>query len=216
MSLPIIGITADQHKNRHRVSEGYAKAVHRGGGIPILLPPILRQESNYLTICDGFVFSGGDDPIMEQWNIPTHPKATPVEQNRQTFETSLLGVLQELPDIPVLGVCLGMQWMGLLAGGSLEQDLLEPFASLHKDGEHAIHGEFGEGIVHTNHHQALSDVGSLTVVATAEDGIIEGVRDGSKNWYVGVQWHPERTENVLLGQNLFSQLVTATKSTIQA
>jgi putative glutamine amidotransferase len=214
--MPIIGITADQHKNRHRVSVLYAKAVHRGGGIPILLPPIFGQECNYLAICDGFVFSGGNDPSMEQWNIPTHPKATPVAKNRQAFETSLLGMLQELPDVPVLGVCLGMQWMGLLAGGSLEQDLLEPFASHHKDGDHTIHGELGEGIVHTNHHQALTDAGSLSVVATAEDGVIEGVRDSSKNWYVGVQWHPERTENVTLGQNLFAQLVTATKSTIQA
>ena len=99
--------------------------------------------------------------------------------------------------------------MGLLAGGSLEQDLPEPLASHHGTGEHKVTGSIGEGLVHTHHHQALTDAGSLTVVASADDGVIEAVRDVSRSWYVGVQWHPERTKDQQLGQGLFEQLLTA-------
>ncbi len=206
---PIIGITADHHEKRHRVGIAYANAIVCAGGIPLILPPILSQKDHYLSVCDGFVFSGGDDPQMEQWNIPTHPNATPVAKERQEFELALLTSLQEAPNVPVLGVCLGMQWMGLLAGGALEQDLSEPFLSHHIKGEHVIVGELGSGSVHTHHHQALSCAGSLSIVASSDDGVIEAVRDYSNNWYVGVQWHPERTDNVQLGQDLFNQLVAA-------
>jgi putative glutamine amidotransferase len=206
---PIIGITADHHEKRHRVGIAYANAIVIAGGVPLILPPILSQTGHYLSICDGFVFTGGDDPLMEDWNIPTHASATPVAKERQEFELALLALLQDEPNVPVLGVCLGMQWMGLLAGGTLEQDLPEPHASHHRMGEHAIDGEIGSGKVYTHHHQALSHSGSLSVIATSDDGVIEAVRDYSKNWYVGVQWHPERTGNSELGQDLFNQLVAA-------
>lgn len=206
---PIIGVTADQHEKRHRVAIAYAKSVICAGGVPLILPPVVSQIDHFLTICDGFVFTGGDDPQMEHWGIATHECATPVAQERQEFETTLLTSLQERKSVPVFGVCLGMQWMGLIAGGTLEQDLPEPQALHHIDGVHQIIGELGEGLVHSHHHQALVDVGTLSVVATAEDGVIEAVRDHSRAWYVGVQWHPERTETSLLGQDLFNQFVHA-------
>ena len=215
MSAPIIGITTDMHEKRHRVSIAYSVAVAQAGGIPLLIPPIIGQEKNYLAICDGFVFTGGDDPRMEHWGISTHKNATKVAIDRQTCELTLLGGLQLLPEIPVLGVCLGMQWMGLIAGGTLEQDLSEPFATNHLKGAHTVSGELGAGEVHTHHHQALRDAGSLTVIARADDGVIEGVRDNERNWYVGVQWHPERTEQNTLGQGLFDQLLCAVKNTIR-
>ncbi|MBC8201551.1 MAG: gamma-glutamyl-gamma-aminobutyrate hydrolase family protein [Planctomycetes bacterium] len=206
---PIIGITADHHEKRLRVAIAYAHSVICAGGVPVILPPVLSQMDHFLAICDGFVFTGGDDPQMEQWGVPTHASAMPVAQDRQKFETALLLSLQERKSVPVFGVCLGMQWMGLVAGGTLKQDLQEPQASHHINGQHHISGELGEGLVHTHHHQALIDAGTLSVVANADDGVIEAVRDNSRAWYVGVQWHPERTENTLLGQDLFNQFVKA-------
>jgi putative glutamine amidotransferase len=205
--LPIIGITADQHENRYKIGLAYATAVIKAGGIPLILPPIVGMESHYVNICDGFVFTGGDDPIMEEWGIATHVQATPVAAERQAFDLALLNELQRLPNVPVLGVCLGMQWMCLLADGTLEQDLTEPFASYHKSGEHPISGALGNGTVHTNHHQAMATAGSLDVIALADDGVIEAVQDVNRLWYIGVQWHPERTEEAQLGQGLFNQLV---------
>lgn len=210
---PIIGITADYHEKRHRVADAYSNAVFSAGGTPLIIPPISGIESHFLTICDGFVFTGGDDPKMEEWGIATHPNATPVSHERQEFELSLISKLQQYQETPVLGICLGMQWMCLLAGGTINQDLHEPFAKNHKNSTHKISGAFGEGSVHSHHHQAMSNAGSLEIIATADDGIIEAVRDSNRLWYVGVQWHPERTENVKLGQELFNQLIQASLRT---
>jgi len=206
---PVIGITADHHKKRHRVATAYSEAVQKAGGLPILLPPIQGMEFHYLTLCDGFIFSGGDDPTMEEWGVKTHPNATPVSPERQTFEVSLLTALQDRKEVPVLGVCLGMQWMGLLAGGMLEQDLPEPLVANHKEADHLVSGSIGEGVVHSRHHQALTSSGSLEIVAVSEDGVIEAVKSVKHFWYTGVQWHPERTEDQKLGQDLFVQLVHA-------
>ena len=146
---------------------------------------------------------------MEQWGIVTHESATPCDKERQAFEISLLKHLARVPEKPVLGVCLGMQWMGLLAGGTLEQDLEPKYAAHHRSGSHKVLGELGDATVHSSHHQALLASGTLEVVATADDGIIEAVRDLDRKWYVGVQWHPERTNDQTLGQGLFNQLCEA-------
>jgi putative glutamine amidotransferase len=205
----IIGITADRFKGRYLVGEKYAACVASAGGLPVILPPLLGHEEHFIELCDGFVFSGGDDPVMEQWGIETHQAATPCDKKRQQFETSLLEHLAGVPEKPVLGVCLGMQLMGLIAGGVLEQDLEPKYAELHRDGNHQVFGELGEGEVHSSHHQALTESGSLKVIATAEDGIIEAVQDLGRNWCIGVQWHPERTCDPTLGQGLFDQLCGA-------
>ena len=209
---PIIGITSDMHETRHRVGAAYAHAIVKAGGLPIILPPIVGMEAHYISICDGFVFTGGDDPHMERWGISTHPKAKIVSKLRQQFELVLLEKLQSTPEIPVFGVCLGMQWMGLLAGATLEQDLSTPFAENHADKDHRVEGQIGSGIVHSHHHQALTSAGNLVVTARADDGVIEAVEDQSRAWYVGVQWHPERTDDDVLGQGLFDQLVGTAKS----
>ena len=206
---PIIGITADHHENSHRVAIAYANAIFQAGGTPIMLPPILGIQSHFLEICDGFVFTGGNDPIMEEWNIQTHPNAVPVSQERQSCELALLRYLAGRKEVPVLGVCLGMQWMSLLSGGTIAQDLAEPHASNHKKGDHTIEGTLGNGTVHSHHHQAIVETGSLITVAVADDGVIEAVQDPNRHWYLGVQWHPERTEDFQLGQGLFNQLVQA-------
>lgn len=213
---PIIGITSDLHETRFKVGVAYAGAVVKAGGVPIILPPIVGMEPHVLSVCDGFVFTGGDDPCMEHWGVSTHPKAKIVPKQRQEFELALLEKLQSVPEIPVLGVCLGMQWMGLLAGATLEQDLPTPLAENHADSIHEIQGHIGSGTVHSHHHQALVSAGDLVVTARANDGVIEAVEDQSRTWYVGVQWHPERTDNDVLGQGLFDQLVSAAKSGVTA
>lgn len=208
----IIGITSEIHETRHRVGSAYANAVVKAGGVPVILPPIAGMAVHFLSICDGFVFTGGDDPHMERWGVTTHPNAKVVSKQRQEFELTLLEKLQSAPEVPVFGVCLGMQWMGLLAGATLEQDLPSSLAENHADADHMIEGLIGSGIVHSHHHQALTSAGNLTVTARADDGVIEAVEDQSRAWYVGVQWHPERTDNEELGQRLFDQLVSTANS----
>ena len=219
---PLIGITTDvveAAEGRLKVdcSLAYATCVEQAGGVPIMLPPIPSQLADHVRLCDGFILTGGDDPRMEPFGVPTHPKAKVIHPKRQEYELALLDALKgERPQTPVLGVCLGMQLMALHAGGKLNQYLPETLArhALHKNAEHRIipergAGFIGSGVVWSNHRQAVDDPGPLRVMARSEDKLIEAVSDPSRPWYVGVQWHPERTQDEVLGRRVFSSLTDA-------
>jgi putative glutamine amidotransferase len=210
-SPPIIGITTDLADGRHQAGVGYAHAVRRAGGVPVLLPPVPGCAAAHLDLCDGLVLTGGDDPIMERFGCATHRKAKPVHPDRQAYELDLLDLVKT--DVPVLGVCLGMQLMCLHAGGRIDQHLPDTLATHadHWDARaHGVSGSLGSGTVHSHHRQAVIDPGRLDVDARAHDGVIEAVRDSDRRFYVGVQWHPERTADPALGAALFEQLVAAT------
>jgi putative glutamine amidotransferase len=212
---PLIGITADLDSGRHQVGEGYSAAVRDAGGVPVVLPCEPRCAAAYVALCDGLVLSGGGDPATEPWGEPTHPRARALDPRRQEFEVALLEAIDAEGGIPVLGICLGMQLMGLHRGGRLDQYLPETLATAerHSPGRsHAVSGAFGSGPVHSNHRQALADPGSLHVVARSEDGVIEAVRDERRPFYVGVQWHPERTADDALGPGLFRDLIAAART----
>lgn len=207
------------------VSRTYIASVTGAGGIPVLLcpvpgpgDPVVETARRHAELCDAFILTGGDDPATEEYGVPTHPKANRVHPDRQRFEEALLGILaEEHPDKPVLGVCLGMQMMALAAGGTLNQHMPDdtPTAPDHADG--AVHevrpvGDNAlalEGRVASRHHQAVREAGALEVVAIAHDGVIEGVEDPERRFYLGVQWHPERTTTDALGPGLFRALVQA-------
>ena len=214
MSDPLIGITADLEGERYRASPAAAAAVSRAGGIPVVLPCRPERTEDYLRRLDGVILSGGDDPIMERWGVPTHPRATPIDARRQAFELALLEALRDRPAIPALGICLGMQLMGLAHGGALDQHLPESLetAAVHwPRTTHLVEGTLGRGAVHSHHRQALRDSGSLRAVAWAPDGVIEAVADDARAFYLGVQWHPERTEDERLGVGIIAQLVEAAR-----
>ena len=212
MRPPIIGITADLADSTYRVSTRCPAAVAAAGGLPLLLPCLPEAAAEFVERCDGLILSGGDDPIMERWGVPTHPQATPVNPKRQAFELALLEILESRQHVPVLGVCLGMQLMGLFRGGTLIQYLPDTLASADQHWpktSHSVHGELGRGSVHSHHRQALADPGQLRVAAAADDGVIEAIRDDGRPFYLGVQWHPERTQDETLGVGVIRQLVEA-------
>jgi putative glutamine amidotransferase len=215
VSRPLIGITCDRDASHHRVAAAYAALVGQAGGIPVLLPCEPAYAAEYVRRCDGLVLSGGDDPIMEHWEVETHPRAKPIHPQRQAFELALLDALDDRRDRPVLGICLGMQLMALSRGGGLDQYLADtlPTAGRHwPRTDHPVDGALGAGVVHSHHRQAVNDPGSLRVVARAADGVIEAVRDEGRRFYVGVQWHPERSSDEKLGAGLFRELVRAAGS----
>lgn len=213
---PVIGITVDMDSERCFVRPGYALAIERAGGLPVLLAPSVTLIPQYLSRCAAFVLTGGDDPIMEQWGIATHPKATKVHPARQAFELALLTELETRPAVPVLGICLGMQLMSLCAGGVLEQHLpdVDSDAAARHWGRrlHDVEGDLGAGQVVSHHRQVITDPGRLQVCANAADGIIEAVRDPVRAFYLGVQWHPERTEDLSLGSAIFRSFVGASRT----
>ncbi len=215
-SRAVIGITADAEGERFFLSRSYAELTASAGGLPVILACRSDCVRDYLELCDGFILSGGDDPDMAQWGLPMHPKAKAIDPERQEFETALLDALAAQPELPVFGVCLGMQMMALHAGGELDQHLPDSLATAadHWGKKlHSVAGELGEGLVHSHHRQAITDPGRMKVVATAPDGVIEAVQSPDRRFYFGVQWHPERTESESLGSGLIRRLVQASAGT---
>lgn len=227
---PIIGITVDNRDNTaasgiYECNLAYCATVVRAGGVPVLLPHEVELVEHYLKICDGFLLTGGVDARTEAYGVATHPMAKPMDARRQAFETALLCALQPAKDKAVLGVCLGMQLMTLHAGGTLNQHLPDtlPQAHVHqKNNRHTIVLRSDQSLfdpaaamqstVVSSHRQGMESPGRLSVIATAEDGVIEAVQDLSRRFYVGVQWHPERGGDGELNQALVDRLVSACRS----
>jgi putative glutamine amidotransferase len=225
---PLIAITPDimtvNGVERFVAGTAYAEAVERAGGTPVIVPARAEAAAETAARFDAFVLTGGDDPRTEPFGASTHPKATPVRQQRQAFETELLrGLEADHPKKPVLGVCLGMQMMALVAGGELDQHMPEttPTHADHWEADHDVEPAAGgacvalaeplAGVVRSKHRQAVRDPASLEVFAHAPDGVIEAVADPGRRFYVGVQWHPERTAGRRCGRALFEGLIASVR-----
>jgi gamma-glutamyl-gamma-aminobutyrate hydrolase PuuD len=218
---PLIGISPDVSepapgKPRVQCSLNYSRAVAAAGGLPVFLAPDLALIPHQLDSCAGFVLTGGDDPRMEEFGEPTHPAVTPLHALRQSYEVALIRALLDRPDIPVLGICLGMQIMSIVAGGKFNQHLPDthPDAERHRhDRRHPVRpvGDSGlpPGEVLSHHSQAVTDPGRLLSAAVSDDGLIEAVQNPDAAFCLGVQWHPERMGQGPLGADLFSRLVRA-------
>ena len=207
---------------RYESPAGYAQAVRRAGAMPLLLPYQVECIEQYLEVCDGLVLAGGDDPNTEPFGDPVHPEARRVHPQRQVFETALLAALDRTAH-PVLGICLGMQWMALHHGGRLDQFLPETqpesVAAVHAEGDHEVVLCAGDhrwlpprGRVRSHHRQAVREAGRLRVCARSDPssgGLIEAIDLPGDRFYLGIQWHPERTTDSKLGEGLFKALVEA-------
>lgn len=220
---PVVGITTDVSDSNGRqkldVGLAYARCVERAGGTAFLLPPLPDAIPGQIDVCDAFVFTGGDDPRMEAFGGVSHPRITPLHPLRQEYELALLAALDSRPHTPVLGICLGMQLMCLRAGGTMDQYMPDttPTHARHWGADHVVTPmhisepaiRLVAGAVHSKHKQAIVATGAMRTIATSDDGVIEAAAHPARRFYVGVQWHPERTENAALGQSIFDQLIAA-------
>jgi putative glutamine amidotransferase len=231
---PIIGITADLVEvsaegappgspPRRRVIQAmtYVDAVRSAGGMPVLLPPLPELAREQCRAVHALLFTGGQDVDMRRFGQENHPAARLMHPQRQEHELALLKAADETPRLPVLGVCLGMQLMCLHRGGTLIQHLPDVLPSadrhlhdtlhpiLQEPGVRLEHGELPPGSAASSHHQGVDSPGSLRTVARSDDGVIEAVDDGTRPFYFGVQWHPERTPDDGLGAAIVGRLVRA-------
>jgi putative glutamine amidotransferase len=219
MKLPRIGITADialdaAGNPRHQVRATYVDAVIAAGGVPVILPAVAKLRAELLDGLDGVLMTGGDDIDTRPLGVEIHPQAKCMHPDRQEAEFALLRALEERPNMPVLGICLGMQLMGVHGGCTLMQHMHDhlPDADRHgKDRRHPVVSELGSGAVASYHHQALADSANFAVVGRSDDGVIEAIRDTQRPFYVGVQWHPERTEDATMGLGVIRKLVDAAR-----
>ncbi|MEU4426212.1 gamma-glutamyl-gamma-aminobutyrate hydrolase family protein [Actinoplanes sp. NPDC024001] len=199
------------------VPHDYVEAVRLAGGRAVLLPPD-DLDADVLGRLDGLLLSGGPDVDPAHYGATTEP-LTVTHPERDAAELVLLRAALDR-DLPILGVCRGMQLLAVAAGGSLHQHL--PDLVGHEKHRPAP-GEYGEqtatfvpgsriaallgddATINCFHHQGVADAGPLTVTGRAVDGVPEAIEDAERRFVLGVQWHPEVSRD----QRLFGALVAA-------
>ena len=194
------------------VHSAYVNSVKEAGGVPFLIPHIPELAADALDALDGVLLTGGDDIDMRNFGQVLHAKADLMPPLRQRGEFALLRALDQRPTLPVLGICLGMQLMGVHNGCPLIQHLHDviPNGDRHVGNKiHSITGSIGSGQVTSSHHQALASAGPFETLALSDDGVLEAIRLANRSFYVGVQWHPERTQDQKLGLGIIEKLVNA-------
>ncbi len=200
----------------------YADAVADAGGVPVLLPPVRRDDAAVAAVLagvSGLIVAGGADVDPAAYGAERDPRSGPARPDRDEWELSLIrAALRDR--LPLLAICRGMQVLNVALGGTLHQHLPDVVGSdLHCPvlGVHGRHGVrlaadtlissiFGPEVeVATYHHQGLDRLGEgLVATGWAEDGLVEAVELPGAGWVVGVQWHPE----VAGGPALFEAFVS--------
>jgi putative glutamine amidotransferase len=178
-----------------------------------MIPPDLQLEADpdeILDLLDGLILAGGSDIDPAAYGVDPHPKTqTPVPE-RDTFEIALARRAWER-DMPVLGICRGMQLINVARGGTLVQHLPDEFG--HEDhrripgsfdgSDHDVRLEAGSlaeraageqvHVTKSHHHQGIERVGEglqITGHATIDD-LPEAIEAPDRRFVLGVQWHPE-------------------------
>ncbi|ASW57508.1 gamma-glutamyl-gamma-aminobutyrate hydrolase [Plantactinospora sp. KBS50] len=186
----------------------YVAMVRAAGGHAVLLPSD-DAGTAVLAALDGIVFAGGEDVDPARYGQPAGPHVDCVPE-RDAGELALLAGALAV-DLPVLGVCRGMQLLVIGYGGGLHQhlpDVLGHHRHRPAPGTYGRHGVrfapgsavaalmAGSAEVNTYHHQGVADPGGLRATGWADDGLIEAVEDPDRRFVLGVQWHPETDGDV--------------------
>ncbi|GHO93739.1 gamma-glutamyl-gamma-aminobutyrate hydrolase [Reticulibacter mediterranei] len=206
------GVGAESERPIFYNNRAYVHAVERAGGVPILIPILddLNGLNTLLPRLDGLLISGGIDVDPRNYQEEPHPRLGRTNPKLDDMEIELVRwALQE--NIPLLGICRGMQILNVALGGSLYQDLEElyPDSLKHPNWElprnhiaHTIAVEpgsrmaeiLGESQIPTNslHHQGVKKVGEgVTVSGRAEDGVVELIEVNGPHFMLAAQCHPE-------------------------
>ena len=219
---PVIGITGNYEDLTCKLGEGYYKSVVAAGGVPLIIPPIADKDTivNTLDHIDGLILSGGGDFNPLWVGEDPSPALGGINKERDLPEL-LITRLAYNRQIPILGICRGIQTLAMALGGKVMQDIgpkatvkhsqkadrNEPThrVTLKKDSTIQSLYQTETLMVNSFHHQAVSEPGEkFRVTAASSDGLIEAIESTEFKSILGVQWHPECLEN---GKPLFEWLV---------
>jgi putative glutamine amidotransferase len=197
---PLIGIAS-------LADDAYVRAVRDAGGIPLVLPNTdgyTEQIAQYLVLLDGLLMPGGRDIPPAEYGEEANETVQVLEDDRYRFEKALSRTWIEKTNKPLLGICLGCQWINVTSGGSLVQDIPSALGGNHRGTTHEVILEPGSRLrdifgrqrleVNSTHHQAVKRIGrNLKIVARSPDGVVEAIETTDPDRFlVGVQWHPEK------------------------
>jgi putative glutamine amidotransferase len=188
----------------------YPEAIERAGGIPVIVP-LLRPEAieSLLERVDGVCLPGGPDLQPTTYGQEPHPRLGPTEPRVDAVELALVRAADRR-NLPILGICRGMQALNVARGGTLHQHLPDVVGDRleHRQSEHGsvtthkidtaprsrLRATLGGPSLEVNsfHHQAVERLGrNLVATAWAQDGTIEAIENPGDRLVLGVQWHAE-------------------------
>lgn len=211
---PLIGITGNYGDGELKLLPGYFRSIEAAGGIAVVIPPRRQPDADLVQLLDrldGLLLSGGADlnPILI--GEDPVPALHGINRERDEFELALIRLAYHR-QLPMLGICRGIQMLAAALGGTILQDIStsKPEAKLIKHSQdadrgvatHFVEAEEGSLIarllgkrfaVNSFHHQAVGECGErFHVTARAADGVVEAMESTEEaRWIVGVQWHPE-------------------------
>jgi putative glutamine amidotransferase len=224
VARPVIGICTAVERARWGVwdqdafllARSYVRAIQSAGGLVVMIPPdaeLNDEPDEVLDLLDGLILAGGADIDPSAYAAEPHPETKGTVPERDDFEIALARRAMDR-DIPLLGICRGMQLMNVARGGTLEQHL--PDSHGHHDHRRALgsfddadhdvrladgslaHRAAGETVHATksHHHQGIGDVGEGFEVTgwAVMDELPEALEDPALRFALGVQWHPEADE----------------------
>ena len=210
---PIVGVMPlwDDEKDSIWMVPGYMDGISQAGGLPIIFPFTADEQEleQLMWLCDGFLLTGGHDVSPEMYHEPPMEGLVVSCPTRDGMESIVLRRALER-DLPVLGICRGIQFINVFLGGTLYQDLptQHPSGIEHHQAppyDQPIHAvavaegsplhhclDTGRLAVNSYHHQAVKTLApSLEAMAHSPDGLIEAVYMPGKKFLWAVQWHPE-------------------------
>jgi putative glutamine amidotransferase len=226
VSRPVVGIAGYRARARWDIwdtdatviQQSFVAGVADAGGRALVLPPD-EVDADVISRLDGLLLPGGADIDPELYGQRRHPSTEEPSRDRDAGELLLLRAALDR-NLPVLGVCRGLQLLAVVYGGTLHQHLPDV---LGHDGhcpmtdtpvEHDV--EFADAslaasvygrraVVLSHHHQAVADAGGLLVTGRSADGSAEAAEDPGRRFVLGVQWHPE----ISADKALFAAFVAA-------
>lgn len=207
---PLIGITANYTDGDASLRDRYYTQIADAGGVPVIIPPLADKDIiiNTLDNIDALLLTGGADHNPLWSGQQPHPALHNINQARDLPEL-LATRLACNRQMPILGICRGMQTIAIALGGEVCQDIphtpklikhsqeadrTEPTHSVDIEPDSALHGIFGTDRIFVNsfHHQAVTSPGKgMRITATAPDGTAEAMESICHKPVIGVQWHPE-------------------------
>lgn len=197
---------------RTGVNVAYVRSVLAAGGVPIILSPVLGPSyaARALDGLEGLLLSGGEDIHPAWYGAEPSPHLYPPSQERDLFELALFAAARQR-ELPILGICRGIQLVNVALGGTLYQHLpAEPAGPIAHDPasprhvrSHAVRLQegsraalaLGHTVIEVNsfHHQAVDRLaGGLVASGWSDDGLVEAAESpADAPWLLAVQWHPE-------------------------
>ena len=232
MKKAVIGVTPlwDRDRDSCWMLPGHLEGLELASDLPITLS--LTEDaggiSQLVSLCDGFLFTGGQDVSPELYGEKSRAACGEICENRDAFEQRLFAQALE-QDKPMLGICRGIQFFNACLGGTLYQDLPTEYPSevahvMRPPYDQTVHSVallpgtplsallgMAELGVNSYHHQAIKILApGLGEMARSEDGLVEAVYLPDKTFVRAVQWHPEfsfRTDEN--SRKIFSAFVAA-------